>query len=456
MKYVSRNIWIFFIALAITLTNIYANEDLNNKKISVKKDSFKVLKFNKTISNVKVSNKDLVEVEFVKNSKKPLQIIRVFTKSLGNANIFILFEDNTSKSININITQDLETIIDVAKVLSPSLKVKQINKKVILSGKIKNQKQKDKILNLFKKADVDLKKDLVDLTSLNNPDKMIRLKLYVVEMNNNKGLELKNEWDYEFERNSVQSSSLIQNAVTLTGGLNIVARYLGNNFNAGLVLNYLASNGAANIIDETTLLTLENQAANFLAGGTFNIRTQTTTAEGLPSTELQEIQYGLQLNIKAENIINENFVKLNIETKSSTPIFTEAVDGIPNISEKSIMTNVVAANKSTIVLGGLVKTEESTDIDKVPFLGDIPILGYLFTNKNQSTDERSELVFFITPEIVDPTINNQQELFNKKTVFKDKIKKKLEPKQQRKEKKDTIQQDKSSLHQQRVNEILGM
>ena len=357
MKYFIRSVFGFFIVFTTMTTALLANKDSNSKSVVVKKDSFKVFKFDKIVSNIKVSNKDLVEVEFVKNKNKPLQMIRVFTKSLGNANIFVLFEDNTSKSININITQNLETIIGVAKVLSPKLKVEQINKKVILSGKIKNQKQKNKILNLFKKADVDLEKDLVDLTSLSNPDKMIRVKLYAVEINNDKGLDLKNNWfvssknymevkdtngNYYNEplnsfgagykvnsykevtnsdgetsivpdtwslteskersyannqRNSLVSGAidnLMQDAVSLTGGLTGAANYLGKYFNAGLTLNYLSSKGVAEVLDETTLLTLENKEADFLAGGTFNIKTQTTTAQGLPSTELKEIKYDFQ------------------------------------------------------------------------------------------------------------------------------------------------------------------
>ena len=130
------------------------------------------------------------------------------------------------------------------------------------------------------------------------------------------------------------------------------------------------------------------------------------------------------------------------------------MDGIPNITEKSITTNVVVANKSTIVLGGLINREDATSVEKIPILGDIPILGFLFTSK-AFKEGKSELVFFITPQIVDPKENNQEKLFNEKTTFKQKVDRRFED--ERKElKRDNSNTKQKNLHQQRVNEILGM
>lgn len=64
-------------------------------------------------------------------------------------------------------------------------------------------------------------------------------------------------------------------------------------------------------------MTLEKQDATFLAGGTIYLKIATTTNQGVPTTEVRNINYGLQLDIKAENIINDNFVNLSINTKST-------------------------------------------------------------------------------------------------------------------------------------------
>ncbi len=482
----------YVLSVILVSSILFANEltqkELFDKNLSISKGSFKVFEFDKRIQSIKVSNQEFLEVDFVNDYNKPLQVIKVFTKKLGNGNILVTFDDASSLHIDINITENLKSIIEVAKQISPNIIIKQTNGKIILQGKTQNQKTKDKILDLFKKAGISLKEDLVDLVELENPDKMIRVKLYAVEINNDKGLDLKNNWfvssknfmevkdesgryynepldsfgaGYKTQtykeitdtdgnsyivpdswssisskdrsiannqRNTLVNEAidnLMKDAVSLTGGLTGAANYLGKYFNAGLTLNYLSSKGVAQVLDETTLLTLENKEASFLAGGTLNIKTQTTTAEGLPATALKEIRYGLQLDINAQNIVDDQFINLNIITKSSNADFANTIDGIPNITEKSITTNVVVENKSTIVLGGLINRSNADDIEKIPLLGDIPILGFLFTSKSFK-EGKSELVFFITPEIVDPKSNDQRSEFEKKTTFTKYVDDKLE------------------------------
>lgn len=488
---------IFKILLALaflssfSFSNELVSKNLYDKYMSINKGAYKILEFDKMIKSIKASNKENIEVEFLDDKEKPLQAIKVFSKKLGHSNILITFYDATSIHIDINVIENLTNIIEIAKEISPKIVIKQTNGKIILKGLTTNQKEKDKILDLFAKAGVDLNKDLVDLVELENPDKMVRVKLYAVEINNDKGIDLKNNWfvssrnymqaitedglyhnlplsdygvptvqkevydtnpaspkygtvinkvevpivgsanDYHLANNQRNDlvreaiDNMMAQAVSLTGGLTGAANYLGKYFNAGLTLNYLSSKGVAKVLDETTLLTLENKEAKFLAGGTLNVKTQTTTAEGLPSTRLEKINYGLQLEITAKNIVNDNFISLDILTKTSAADFSRTVDGIPNIVEKSITTNVVVGNKSTIILGGLINRENAKDLQKIPLLGDIPVLGFLFTSQSFK-EGKSELVFFITPEIVDPKTNSQTDVFAKKTDFVEKVDKKFE------------------------------
>ena len=500
-------------------------KNLNEKIFSINKGSFTVTEFDKMIKNIKVSNEANIEIDFIDDHNKPLQAIKIFAKEVGSGNILITFVDYSTMHININIVENLATIISVAKQISPKLDITQTNGKVILKGSVQDEREKNKILDLFEKAGIDLTKDLVDLVNLENPDKMIKVKLYAVEINNNKGLDLKNNWyvssknymevknpdgtyynlpldkyntpfnssntttvtnnsgtsstttdiknngnnsqyyDVNAQRNTLVNGAidnLMANAVTLTGGLTGAANYLGKHFNAGLTLNYLSSKGVANILDETTLITLENKKAEFHAGGTIYLKVQTTTDQGVPSTEIQDINYGLQLDIQAKNIVNDDYVSLDIITKSTQIDWTRTVDGIPSFTEKSIKTNVIAGNNSTIVLGGLINTQNSKDIDKIPLLGDIPILGYLFTSQ-AFREGKSELVFFITPEIIDPRNNNQNNLLLEKqnsinNVNSEAVKRYMNMGENNKSASTNtkIEENNSKTeHEKRVKEILG-
>lgn len=468
MYQLTRIILSLLLFSTLCFANSLKQSNLYDQSFSLNKGSFKVLQFNKVIKTVKVSDQNSLEVDFIDNASKPLQSLKIYSRELGHGNILVTFEDATSLHIDINIIENLRSIIKIAKDISPELIVKQTNGKIILDGFIKNQKVKDKILDLFKKAGADLKKDLVDLTALRNPDKMIRVKLYAAEINNNKGLDLKNNW-FISSKNYVQVvdkdnryynlplgasglsskdnqrsgavhdaiDGLMKNAVTLTGGLTGAANYLGKYFNVGYTLNFLATKGVANILDETTLVTLENKKSNFLAGGTIYLKIQTTTDKGVPSTEIRNINYGLQLDIKAKNIVDEQFVNLEINTKSTQIDWANQVDGIPNFTEKSIRTNVIVKNNSTIVLGGLINSSSQKDVDKIPLLGDLPILGALFRSKS-FREGQSELVFFITPEIVDPKINSQASFLDeKKSFIKDLYKDEDEKENEKEEKKQT-------------------
>ena len=482
-----------FLFFSFLYSNSLTQQNLFDKTVSINKGSYKIIEFEKMIKNIKVNDKEIVEVDFVDDNLKPLQTLKVYAKTLGHGNLLITFVDSSSIHVDVNIVENLTEIIAIAKHIAPNLDIQQTNGKVILKGSIDDPKAKIKILDLFKKAGIEVDKDLVDLINLTNPEKMIRIKLYAVEINNSKGLELKNNWLFSFQNytTSYGSTSVInptkgklsgytpaianaiENPVTLTGGLTAAANYLGNGFNTGLVLNYLSSRGVANILDETTLLTLENQDANFHAGGTIYLKIATTTNQGVPTTEVRNINYGLQLDIKAENIVNNDFVNLNISTKSTQIDWANTVDGIPSFTEKSIKTNVVIGNQATIVLGGLISSSNSQDIDKIPLLGDIPILGMLFTSK-AFKEGKSELVFFITPEIVDPRNNNQIDNLNNKTNFtnnmeinqkekelKEENNKKIEEViEEQKQKKEVMiekveAQDSRTEHEKRVKEILG-
>ena len=206
------------------------------------------------------------------------------------------------------------------------------------------------------------------------------------------------------------------------------------------------------ILDETTLITLENNESKFHSGGTINARTSTTD-----SVQFTQIEYGLKMKINVQQIIDDKFIKLLINTESSTiDDDIQRVDDIPAIKNKTINTNVIVRDLSTIVLGGLINIGDTNYEEKIPLLGDIPLLGKIFTSSADSTDNK-ELVFFITPEIVDPKNNSQINTFNEKTSFKQELileedEKNIVMKKEVRTEKELTQEEE---HQRRVREILG-
>jgi len=76
---------------------------------------------------------------------------------------------------------------------------------------------------------------------------------------------------------------------------------------------------------------------------------------------------------------------------------------IPSIDTKKVTTQVLVDNGDTIVLGGIFEQTTRTTVDKVPFLGDMPLVGYLF-RRTVRQDDKTELLIFVTPKIVKDTL----------------------------------------------------
>ncbi|XOB62598.1 hypothetical protein ACMC56_02045 [Campylobacterota bacterium DY0563] len=420
-------------------------KDFENDTIFIDVNSYKILEFNKPIKDIQITNSENLVAEILENKNAPLTRLKIYAKNAGNESSIITFQDSSFISVGFNIVPHLKNLINMAEELYPNIKIEQINDTIFLKGSVKNEKDKEKILDMFTKFEIDPEKKIVNMLSTSNP-KMIRIKLYAVEIDNDKGIDVKNNWtlsrnnyyqatdpdnaDLKYNvpiSDSVYDSvngqrnfnlddalkDIISNAVSLSGGLTGAANHLGKYFNTSLVLQYLSTEGVANVLDESTLITLENKEAVFKAGGEIYVR-----LEAQDAVELRQIDYGLELKLTANEVMNNEFIHLNITTKSRELDWANQVDNIPAITNKSINTTVIVKDKATVVLGGLVNSQNAKDIDKIPVLGNIPILGFLF--KSTSFKEgKSELVFFITPEIVKAANNNQKQEFdkNKKIMF---------------------------------------
>ncbi|MGH9813763.1 MAG: pilus assembly protein PilQ, partial [Candidatus Acidiferrales bacterium] len=92
------------------------------------------------------------------------------------------------------------------------------------------------------------------------------------------------------------------------------------------------------------------------------------------------------------------FLDINIENTSIDPGIAR-INGIPALATQATTTQVLIADGGTVVVGGVMVTNNSTNVAQVPLLGSIPVIGHLFKRTRVSTDTR-ELLFFITPRIL--------------------------------------------------------
>ncbi len=167
----------------------------------------------------------------------------------------------------------------------------------------------------------------------------------------------------------------------------------------GALIRALAGTGDTNILSTPTLLTLDNEEAEIVVGQNVPFVTGSYTSPGgtgsTPTNPFQTIQredVGLTLTVKPQ--INEgNAVKLEIaqEVSSVAAATTGAADLITD--KRSLRTTVLVDDGQAVVLGGLIDDNLRESIQKVPVLGDIPVLGWLFSHKRTQKEKRNLMVF---------------------------------------------------------------
>jgi type IV pilus assembly protein PilQ len=95
----------------------------------------------------------------------------------------------------------------------------------------------------------------------------------------------------------------------------------------------------------------------------------------------------------------EHTIFMNIDVENTTPDFSRQVQGNPTLITQQATTSVLVNDGGTVVIGGVIQTQNSINVAQVPVLGDLPGLGNLFKRRTVSTSTQ-ELLFFVTPKII--------------------------------------------------------
>ncbi|CAJ0701031.1 type II and III secretion system protein family protein [Ralstonia mannitolilytica] len=169
-------------------------------------------------------------------------------------------------------------------------------------------------------------------------------------------------------------------------------------------LSLLESNGMARVLAEPSLVALSGQSANFLAGGEIPI----PVPQALGTTTIEYKPFGIGLTV-SPTILSENRIALKVAPEASDLDFSRGITlngaTVPAIVTRRADTVVELGDGESFVIGGLVSRSTLSNLDKVPFLGDLPVIGTFFKRLNYNQEER-ELVIVVTPHLVKPMARN--------------------------------------------------
>jgi type IV pilus secretin PilQ/predicted competence protein len=178
-----------------------------------------------------------------------------------------------------------------------------------------------------------------------------------------------------------------------TSGLQFVNA--SNNMRLDVILTMAESRGLLKILSRPRVVTQNNIQAVVKQGVRVPIVTQAQL--GGPPT-VTYVDAFLRLTVTPQ-ITSEGTIFLNVDVENTVPDFGHTVQGNPTLVTQQATTQVLVTDGGTVVIGGVIQTQNSVNVSQVPLLGDIPYLGNLFKRRTVSTANQ-ELIFFITPRII--------------------------------------------------------
>lgn len=178
------------------------------------------------------------------------------------------------------------------------------------------------------------------------------------------------------------------------GALGLTFGSIDNNFNLALRLSAAEASGMLRILSSPRVLTLDHKQAR-ISQGTL-IPFSQVSAQGVQTT-FQEAK--LQLLVRP-HVTADGSVSMHVKINRDEPDFNQtSARGDPTILKREAETDLLVMDGHTAVIGGIYTRNTGRNLDQVPFFGDIPLLGLLF-QRRRASDNRSELVIFLTPRIV--------------------------------------------------------
>jgi len=182
-------------------------------------------------------------------------------------------------------------------------------------------------------------------------------------------------------------------AAAFNTALGISMGNIVGNFNLDAALTALERQGRGRLLSTPKVTTQNNQEAEIKSGVQIPIQ---TTANNTVTVTFKDAVLTLKVT---PQITDAGTVILKLEVENNAPDFSRSINGIPPINTQSAKTQVLVRDGATAVVGGIFKSNEQTTQDRTPFLGSVPILGYLFRNRSV-TSTNDELLLFITPRIL--------------------------------------------------------
>lgn len=342
------------------------------------------------ISKVSVADPQTADVvvlsktEVLINAKKP------------GATTLIVWTPSGRRSYDISVKVDTETLkAALDKQIGPNqITVQLVNENVILTGRVEGPRQVEmaeklasgfatKVINLLQTADVP----------------QVKVDVQVVEINKNDSSQLGVKWGglrLTPTGDAMFSANHMTFAEPSPGQLHGFMPF--DRLAADIEL--LVKNGKAKILSNPSLVAASGGSASFLVGGEVPI--PMAQSQGQVTVDWKE--YGVKLDINP-TVLESGKIALKLRPEVSTLDYSNGVRinnfSIPALSSRKTETQIMLQDGQSLFIGGLLQNQDVKSVEKLPLLGDIPVLGELFKSQGFQSNQ-TELTVMVTPHLVKP------------------------------------------------------
>jgi pilus assembly protein CpaC len=377
----------------------------------VGKGSF--LSLPRPITDVFVVTPGIADVEVRSNRE-----LFVYGLRAGETAIYATDENGeTVYEATVQVMRNIDQVREMLRLAMPraTIDVKSIGGYIILDGIVRSEQEVKDVEELVQKF-MRMEKDWVLSRVRAATPQQVNLRVRFIEINramtkqlgvNLQGLDVSDDFVFGVTRGREAvtggEGNPFVNAIDgqfEIGGNSIygIGSLFGLDFN--IAVDALAQDGLATVLAEPNLTTISGTRASFNAGGEFPI----AVSDGLGGINVQFKRYGVMLDFTPQ-VLSENRIRLQVKPTVSelTDAGAVVLDGIsiPALSTRTVTATVELGSGQSFVLGGLLRNNANSAVEKTPILGDIPVLGALFRSQSFRRSE-TELMVIVTPYLVKP------------------------------------------------------
>jgi len=238
------------------------------------------------------------------------------------------------------------------------------------------------------------------LKKVDKPQPQVILEAKIIEMNKDALKDLGVDWSDSIKVSVQEATRLAEPTNTLNPSRDVFEIYKFDRTPVmfDTMIKMLENQNKAKVLSNPRITTLNNKEAEIFVGDRIPYAI-TTVASGVATTEVRYEEPGIRLTVTPA-IIDEDFVEIKISPEVSYIFsFRGPDDQYPWVKKRSATAYVRVKNNQPFIIGGLLNQEDKTNLYKMPFLGDIPLLGNLFKYETKTAVD-NELIIAVTPRIV--------------------------------------------------------